>query len=118
MTALLQIDLTRGALARGQLRGRIEVYPAFEPSTVEIGGQPVPLEADTSAAFAFSLSDPKIWSSEFAGFLRGDYFANSASQLSGLEPIVRASFRSYLSTARRPAPDVGPISSMTYKVIP
>ena len=92
VTALLQPDLTRGALARGQLRGRIEVYPAFEPSTVEIDGQPVPLEADTSAAFAFSLSDPKIWSSEFAGFLRGDYFANSASQLSGLEPYRPGQF--------------------------
>ena len=92
VTALMRIDLTHQALAQGSLRGRIDVYPAFEPSNVEIDGQPVPLEADTSAAFAYSLSDPKVWSSELAGFLRGDYFDQTASQLVGLEPYRPGQF--------------------------
>src|SRR5271163_1682009 len=71
VTALLRIDLSRQNLAEGHLRGAIDVYPAFEPSSVEIHGQRVPLEVDTSAAFAYGLSDPDIWRSEFAGFLSG-----------------------------------------------
>ena len=92
VTALMRIDLTHQALAQGSLRGQIDVYPAFEPSNVEIDGQPVPLEADTSAAFAYSLSDPKVWSSELAGFLRGDYFDQTTSQLVGLEPYRPGQF--------------------------
>jgi|SRR5271155_1099854 len=86
VTALLRIDLTRQNLAQGHLRGTIDVYPAFEPSTVEIRGQSVPLEVDTSAAFAYGLSDPEIWRSEFGGFLSGDYFNKDRFPIDGLEP--------------------------------
>jgi len=86
VTALLRIDASRRNLAQGHLRGKIDVYPAFEPSTVTIRGQSVPLEVDTSAAFAYGLSDPKIWRSEFAGFLKGDYFDKNRFPIDGLEP--------------------------------
>jgi pimeloyl-ACP methyl ester carboxylesterase len=86
VTALLRIDVSRQNLAQGHLRGTIDVYPAFEPSTVGIRGQSVPLEVDTSAAFAYGLSDPKIWRSEFGGFLSGDYFNKNRFPIDGLEP--------------------------------
>jgi pimeloyl-ACP methyl ester carboxylesterase len=86
VTALLRVDLTRQNLAQGHLRGTIDVYPAFEPSSVTIRGQSVPLEVDTSAAFAYGLSDPKIWRSEFGGFLKGDYFDKNRFPIDGLEP--------------------------------
>jgi pimeloyl-ACP methyl ester carboxylesterase len=86
VTALLRIDISQRDLADGRLHGSIEIHPAFEPSEVMIGGESVPLEADTSTAFAFSLSDPKVWESEFAGFLDGDFFNRAAAQLIGLEP--------------------------------
>lgn len=90
LTALLRIDGSQTGLvpdlARGYLRGTIEIHPAFEPSDVTIAGQSVPLVSDTSAAYAFSLSDPKVWHSEFAGFLDGTLFDRSETQLTGLEP--------------------------------
>ena len=86
VTALLRIDISRQNLAQGHLRGNIDVYPAFEPSSVTIRGQSVPLEVDTSAAFAYGLSDPKIWHSEFGGFLSGDYFDKNRFPIDGLEP--------------------------------
>jgi pimeloyl-ACP methyl ester carboxylesterase len=86
VTALLRIDLSRQTLADGHLRGTIDVYPAFEPSSVEIRGESVPLEVDTSAAFAYGLSDPEIWRSEFGGFLSGNYFDNKRFPIDGLEP--------------------------------
>ena len=49
VTALLRIDVSRRDLAQGHLRGKIDLYPAFEPSSVLIRGQSVPLEVDTSA---------------------------------------------------------------------
>jgi pimeloyl-ACP methyl ester carboxylesterase len=85
-TAFLRLDGSSRDLARGQLRGSIEVHPAFEPSDVTIAGQSVPLESDTSAAYAFSLSDSKMWHSEFAGFLDGTFFDRTEAQLAGLEP--------------------------------
>jgi len=89
VTALLRIDTPRRDLAAGHLRGTIEIHPAYEPSDVTIGGQTVPLEADTSTAFAFSLSDPKVWESELAGFLDGAFYDRGKAQLAGLEPYRR-----------------------------
>jgi pimeloyl-ACP methyl ester carboxylesterase len=86
VTALLRIGVSRSDLAQGHLNGRIEIHPAFEPSDVTIDGQVVPLETDTSAAFAFSLSDPKVWEGELAGFFNGDFLDRTAAQLVGLEP--------------------------------
>ena len=86
VTALLLVDAPRHDLATGHLRGTIEIHPAYEPSDVTIGGQRVPLEVDTSTAFAFSLSDPEVWESELAGFLDGNFFERAKAQLAGLEP--------------------------------
>jgi pimeloyl-ACP methyl ester carboxylesterase len=86
VTALLRMDVSQRDLAQGRLHGSIEIHPAFEPSEVLIRGQSAPLEADTSTAFAFSLSDPKVWESEISGFFDGNLFDRAAAQLVGLEP--------------------------------
>jgi hypothetical protein len=86
VTALLRIDALQRDLSQGNLHGTIEVHPAFEPTNVVIGGQSVPLESDSSAAFAFSLSDPKVWESEFSGFFDGDFLNRAGAHLVGLEP--------------------------------
>jgi hypothetical protein len=86
VTALLRIDVSPRDLAQGHLRGKIDVYPAFEPRHVAIRGQSAPLEVDTSAAFAYGLTDPKIWRSEFAGSLKGDYFDKNRFPIDSLEP--------------------------------
>jgi pimeloyl-ACP methyl ester carboxylesterase len=86
VTALLRVDNLSRDLGQGHLKGRLEVHPAFEPSDVQIGGQSVPLETDTSKAFALGLSDPKVWESEFSGFLNGNLFDRAGTQLVGLEP--------------------------------
>jgi pimeloyl-ACP methyl ester carboxylesterase len=89
VTALLRVESAGSSLAAEHLRGRLEIYPAFEPSDVTIAGQVVPLEADTSTAFAFSLSDPQVWASELAGFFDGNFVHRAATHLVGLEPYRR-----------------------------
>jgi hypothetical protein len=86
VTALLDIELHPGDLAAGRLRGRLSVYPAFDPSAVALHGQSVPLEVDTTAAIAYSLSDPRVWASEIAGFRQGGLFARGRPQLVGMTP--------------------------------
>jgi pimeloyl-ACP methyl ester carboxylesterase len=86
VSAVLRIDGIDQGLASGRLRGHLEVYPAYEPAPVKVEGRSVPLEADPTAAFAYGLSDPSVWQSEFGGFLQGDFFDRSRSQLVGLQP--------------------------------
>jgi len=86
VTALLRMDNLGHDLRQGRLTGTLEVHPAYEPSDLTIAGQTVPLEADTSKAFALSLTDPKVWESEFAGFLNGNLFDRTEAQLVSLEP--------------------------------
>jgi pimeloyl-ACP methyl ester carboxylesterase len=90
VTALLRIDLDQPDFAQGHLHGRMDVYPDYDPTEVDLRGQLVPLEADPTAAFAYGLSDPKIWRSEYAGFLRGDFFDRTRSQLVSLQPYAPA----------------------------
>ena len=85
-TALLRLNVSPSALASGRYSGTLTLYPGNEEHTVEVGGQRVPLEIESSAALAFALSNPAIWETELAGFLQGDLFENRPTQLAGLEP--------------------------------
>jgi pimeloyl-ACP methyl ester carboxylesterase len=86
MTALLRLDISPAALASGRFNGELTLYPGDAERKVEIGGQPVPLENEPSAAFAYALSNPAIWKTELAGFFQGDLFNNLPTQLVALEP--------------------------------
>jgi pimeloyl-ACP methyl ester carboxylesterase len=86
LTALLRLDITPEALASGQFHGKLSLYSGEERRVVDIGGQPVPLENEPSAALAFALSNPAIWRTELAGFFRGDLFDTLPTQLIALEP--------------------------------
>jgi hypothetical protein len=92
VTALLRIDLLQTAPAQGHLRGRIDVHRAFDPSVVTVRGVSVPLQSAPTAAFAYGLSDPSIWRSEYAGFLNGSFLNRVPSQLVGLEPYKSGLF--------------------------
>ncbi len=68
VTALLRLDAPRRQLAQKDLHAELDLYNAYDVSTVTIAGQLVPLESDETAALAFTLSSPEIWSSELKGF--------------------------------------------------
>jgi pimeloyl-ACP methyl ester carboxylesterase len=86
MTALLRLDISPAALASGRFNGELTLYPGDAERMVEIGGQPVPLENEPSAAFAYALSNPAIWKTELTGFFQGDLFNNLPTQLVAVEP--------------------------------
>lgn len=72
VTAFLRIEDPRRRLGAGQLTADLEVYDGYTASAVEIGGERVPLEAEPSAALAYTLSGSTIWGWEIKGFLVGD----------------------------------------------
>ena len=113
VTALLRVETSWHELVEGHLRGHLEVYPAFEPSDITIAGQSVPLEVDTSTAFAFSLSDPKVWESELVGFSTAISSIAPPRNSSAWSPIGAGRFRWWSFMGLVPVRAGGPTSLMT-----
>jgi pimeloyl-ACP methyl ester carboxylesterase len=72
VTALLRIDDARRQLTEPVLHGSLEVYGAFDQRSVEIDGREVRLEAEPTAALAWTLSQSPKWRWERRGFFLGD----------------------------------------------
>jgi pimeloyl-ACP methyl ester carboxylesterase len=77
-------DLTNG-LRSGEFHGRIEIYTEGRTTEIEVGGQQLPLEYETTAALAYSLEHSELWAFEIAGFRSGD--ALPAGMKDGLEML-------------------------------
>lgn len=73
VTALLRFEDARAGLREGRLRARLELFAQDATSRVEIQGREVPLEYESSSAFAATLSNDLIWDFEARGFFRGDF---------------------------------------------
>jgi pimeloyl-ACP methyl ester carboxylesterase len=71
VTAFVRLENVFQGIAEGQVRGRIEVYPADAATAVEVEGGQVPLELEPTAALAYQLEGAPVWDTELAGFLRG-----------------------------------------------
>lgn len=73
VTALLRFEDARQGLRRGHLRACLELFTQHADSRVAIQGREVPLEYESSSAFAATLSNDLIWDFEARGFFRGDF---------------------------------------------
>jgi len=72
VTALLRIPDARRQLTQPMIHGSLEVYSMSERRSVEIDGREVRLEAEPSAALAWTLSQSRKWGWERQGFFAGD----------------------------------------------
>jgi hypothetical protein len=72
ITTLIRYEDLANGLRTGSMRGRFEIYTETEVSEIEIAGQRVPLEYETTSALAYGLGSSSLWSFEIAGFRRGD----------------------------------------------
>src|SRR6476620_6349424 len=73
VTAFLRLDDPRGALASGKLKGKLEFYTPDSARTVNIAGNDVPIEYETTTALALTLEGAPVWDFELAGFRSGDF---------------------------------------------
>jgi len=72
ITVLVRYENVEEGLRTGSMHGRFEIYTESEASEVEIAGQRVPLEYETTSALAYGLGRSRMWEFENAAFLRGD----------------------------------------------
>jgi len=73
MTLVLRYRDIRAALREGSIHADLDVIDPETSRDTTVGFQPVPVEADASAALAYSLEGAPIWDTEIAGFRRGDF---------------------------------------------
>jgi pimeloyl-ACP methyl ester carboxylesterase len=73
VTILVRYENVEAGLRTGSIHGRFEVYTEIESSDIEIAGQRVPLEYETTSALAYGLGRSTMWDFEIAGFRSGDF---------------------------------------------
>jgi pimeloyl-ACP methyl ester carboxylesterase len=73
VTALLRIEDARRQMREPVLHGSLELYSDTGQRTVVIDGREIPLEIESTAALAWTVSQAPNWRWERAGFLRGDF---------------------------------------------
>jgi len=73
VSALVRIASPRLALREGRVEGSLEIRSRDDAEDVDLGGQRVPLEYETTAALADTLEAAPIWESELAGFFSGTF---------------------------------------------
>jgi pimeloyl-ACP methyl ester carboxylesterase len=88
VTAFVRLENVEEGIETGMVRGRIELYPADEATTVQVGGLKVPLELEPTAALAYQLEGAPVWDSEIAGFLRAQrpLFGDGLGMLQPYQP--------------------------------
>jgi len=86
VTALLRMSNVRDQLATGRVRGDLSLEQPIRREKVEIEGQEVALEAETSAALAYSLAESPVWQREIWGFLQRMAAVDKGTQLAALQP--------------------------------
>ena len=70
VTAFVRLENITQAIADGQVRGQVELYPADEAATVEVDGRKLPLELEPSAVLAYGLEGAPVWDTEYGFFLK------------------------------------------------
>ncbi len=60
-TVALRLSGRLSDVAEGKLRGSLELYATFDPTTFTVGDRAVPLETDTTVPLAYSLNQSFVW---------------------------------------------------------
>ena len=86
VTALLRMQNVRDQLATGRVSGQLLLEQPIFREKVEIDGQQVPLEAETTAALAYTLAESPVWQREIGGFLQRMAAVDEDTRLATLQP--------------------------------
>jgi triacylglycerol esterase/lipase EstA (alpha/beta hydrolase family) len=86
VTALLKMSDLRDQLASGRVAGQLTLEQPIRREKVEIDGQEVALEAETTASLAYALAESPVWQREIWGFLQRMAAIDKGTQLAALQP--------------------------------
>jgi len=86
ITALLRMEDVAEQLANGRVAADLTLEQPVRREKVEIDGQKVALEAETTASLAYSLAESPVWQREIWGFLQTLAAIPKGTQLAALTP--------------------------------
>ncbi len=86
VTALLKMQNVGEQLASGRVAGDLTLEQPIRREKVEIEGQQVALEAETTASLAYALAESPVWQREIWGFLQRMAAIDKGTQLAALQP--------------------------------
>ena len=72
VTAFLRLDDPRETLESGKLKGDLQFYTPDSARSIKVNGVEVPIEFETTSAFALQLEGAPVWDFEIAGFRSGE----------------------------------------------
>jgi pimeloyl-ACP methyl ester carboxylesterase len=84
ITAVVRFNTPRKSLGQQRIAATISLYEDDATARVELQGNEVPLERETTAALAYRLNDAPVWDFEVAGFKRGDLGREDATETQGM----------------------------------
>lgn len=70
LTAFFRLKAGGSESGSGPLEAILELHATYDDSQVSVDGRLIPLESDVTAAIAYALDDPVIWSQGMRRFLR------------------------------------------------
>lgn len=88
VTALLRMEDVQAQLATGRVAGWLSLELAVGDRRVEIDGERIPLETETTAALAYTLAESPVWQREIGGFLQRIAAIEKGTQLASLRPYM------------------------------
>ncbi|HEY8515566.1 MAG TPA: alpha/beta hydrolase [Candidatus Binatia bacterium] len=87
VTAVLRLgDDVGPQLEAGRVAGWLTLEEPVQQRDVEIDGQRVPLESETTASLAYMLAESPVWQREIGGFLQRVGAIEKGTQLASLSP--------------------------------
>jgi pimeloyl-ACP methyl ester carboxylesterase len=78
VTVVLRAARSRVGLAWPPLEATLEIHVPEAGESVDVAGQPIPLEREPTAVLAFSLNDAPIWRQEYFRFFQALPFTRGA----------------------------------------
>ena len=84
VTVFMRVQGDQCDMASGNLSASVELYSPFNSSQVQIGTRKVPLHADVTVPFAYSLEDSPAWKFGLSGFFSSE---QEVDRLGGLYMI-------------------------------
>lgn len=86
ITAFLRITGNLSDFQAGRGIASLELYSAYDDSEVEVNGQHVPLQSDTTAPLAYHLNDPELWKAGLKNFISGVDVENHVLMIQPYQP--------------------------------
>jgi len=72
VTVLLRLEGGLNDLVQGNSRASLELYSAFDATSIQVGNRTVPLETDTTISIAYGLNQSWVWKLGMMQFLSSE----------------------------------------------